>query len=87
MIENLSSPDAVEGAFVVSAGLAGIALAGLASQFPFLARFAKAARDIKREQQVERFQDAARVRRTQEQRADAGVRLIAWQKENGIDVN
>ena len=83
MIENLNiSPEAVEGAYVVSVGLAATAVAGLASKFPFLVRFAKAARDIKREQEVERFQDAARVQRHEEQRADANVRLAAWREGN-----
>ena len=84
MIENLSSPDAVEGAFVVSTLLAGTAVAALAGRFPFLVRVANAARDIRREQEVERFQDTARVRRNEEQRADANVRLAVWRQENGL---
>lgn len=85
MIENLNSPEAVEGAFVVSAGLAGMAVAGLASKFSFLVRFAQASRDIQREQQVERFEDAARVKRIEAQRADAKVRIAIWRQENGLD--
>lgn len=86
MIENLNiSPEAVEGAFVVSAGLAGMAVAGLASQFPTLVRFVRASGDIQREQQVALFEDQARVERAQSQRADANVRLAAWRQENGLD--
>lgn len=85
MIEHLNiSPEAVEGAAVVSVGLAATAVAGLASKFPFLVRFAKASRDIQREQQVALFEDQARVQHVQRQRADANVRLAVWRQENGL---
>jgi|GEM_PF-6495057 len=84
MIESLNSPDAVEGAFAVSAILATTAGVALASKFPFLVRFAKASRDIQREQRVERFQDAALVQRSQEQHADANARFAVWRQENGL---
>ena len=85
MIENLNiSQEAFEGVVVVSAGLAATAVAGLASKFPFLVRFAKASRDIQREQQVALFEDEARVVRSNQARADASARLVVWKRENGL---